>query len=73
MPTGFNGYGKAHDPSFDSRKILGVTAGLTDTKHVTSPNRTNLKRWTIGGVPLSDPTRYRQVVGSSLLLLFFER
>lgn len=43
-------------------------AGISDTKSVITPIEPNLKMCTDDGVPLSNPTRYRQVVGSLVYL-----
>lgn len=42
--------------------------GLTNTKSITNPMKTNLKLWTTDGVLLFESTCYRQVVGSSVYL-----
>lgn len=42
--------------------------GLTDLKHVSTPIKHNLKLRTTNGYLLSDPTHYREVVGSLVYL-----
>uniref|UniRef100_A0A2N9HCJ2 Reverse transcriptase Ty1/copia-type domain-containing protein n=1 Tax=Fagus sylvatica TaxID=28930 RepID=A0A2N9HCJ2_FAGSY len=48
--------------------FLGLEAGLTDSKTVSTPLELNVKLNTTDGEPLSDATLYRQLVGSLIYL-----